>query len=135
MTLPRDSGAQFARFLHHRRQYSIPSGMARPDAFLPPKSKDETSVVEITRLPDESVWDMARYTLNAASGRACVLGRADFAAAASTSLGLVCARDDDGFCGHGTLSHWPTEPERRRQVALELCRLAKLKLAESPITC
>lgn len=133
--LPRDSGAQFARFLHHHRQYSIASGMARPDGFLPPKSKDETSVAEITRLHDDSVWDMARHTLNAERGRACVLGRADFAEAASASLGLVCVRDNDGFCGHGTLSHWPTEPELRRQVALELCRLAKLKLAEPPITC
>jgi len=130
---------RIARFLHHRSHFSRPTGVVKHTAFQPPSTETGISVAHVTALADPQIWEIARATLNEASGRGQVVGRADLAVATVQQQGLAAVRDDLGFPRHTTLGGWPVRADRneqreiRKQIALRLGDAAELRLSDPPI--
>jgi hypothetical protein len=87
---PEPRVSRLARFILESRKLS--AGVVNHRAFLPPPDL-ELSTFNIDSLADEGVWRIGE-DVRRESGRADLLGRADFLASAAYDTGLIPLRDD-----------------------------------------
>jgi hypothetical protein len=122
-------GELLARFLHHKRHFSIQKMLPKPGAF-DPSPYSELSTAHITGLLDASVWSVAREALGDDPDRGEICARVDFPVSELIENRLRAERDDEPFVRHTLVLGWPAmdDPDQKKKAWKEIC----LKLSQSP---
>lgn len=111
------------RFIDSRGKMS--QGRASWRAFEPALATQETSVFNISSLPDAAVWQIAATELEPETGR-LVIARAELFASEVAIDGLYLYHDDDPP-RHRSIRGWPVK-EQAKTIAMKLALSARTVL-------
>lgn len=114
-----------ARFLLSSSQFSKKNQRVKFQAFMPPADL-RLSVFRIVELSEAEVWRLGEQHVARAAGKT-LHARADLAASAFTGQKLSIDADNAPV-RHANVLGWATERSEQQLVAMELARLASLRV-------
>jgi hypothetical protein len=122
--------ALLTRFLRHSSHFKILKNEVRSSAFMPPADL-RLSVFHITGIFEIEIWKLGEGIV--ASPDAELHARGDIEVKAVISIpkcGLQIELDNDPP-RHAAICGWPQEKSKQKEIALQLAKLASLKLKPS----
>ena len=115
-----------ARFIFQKSQFSKTPAKPKQGAFLPHPSTLKISALWRDGLPEQDIWKIGDL-LGAARSKQ-PLARADFDTNAVSAAKLEIEADPKPHPRHVNLCGWPSEKDKQKAIALDLCARSTLRV-------